>query len=102
MLMTGSGADAADGHLIDLHGRDADTNGDALSILAAHADAFIQLQVVPDHGDIFESLRPVADERGPTHGPGKLAVFDEVAFRGGEHEVTACNVHLSAAKCRAI
>src|SRR5579884_3421286 len=40
---------ATHGDAIDLDGRDADTDRHRLSILAAGADAFVELQIVADH-----------------------------------------------------
>ena len=39
---------------------------------------------------------PISDR--PAHRPGDVAVFDQIAFRGAEHEIAAGDVHLAAAE----
>ena len=59
-----SSSRSTDGHAVELYGGHADADGHALAIFAAGADAFVQLQIVADHGDVFEGFGAVADERG--------------------------------------
>src|SRR5580704_13834868 len=91
-----------DGHAIDPHGRDPDAHRYALAFLAAHPDAFVQLQIVADHADIFHCLRPVADQRGVAYWARELAIFDEITFRSREHEIAARDIHLAAAEVGAV
>ena len=53
---------SADGHFVELDGGHADADGDALAVFAAGADAFVQLEIVAHHGDVFEGLGAVADQ----------------------------------------
>ena len=48
---------APDRHAIDLHRRDADADRHALPFLPAHADAFVELQIVAHHAYVLERLR---------------------------------------------
>ena len=57
-------AGAADGHPVELDGGHTYAYGDGLAGLAAGADAFVEGEVVADHGDVFEGLGAVADEGG--------------------------------------
>src|SRR6185312_12153786 len=54
---------SANGHLIELQRGDSNTDRDGLAIFAAGAHAFIELQIVPHHGDFSKSVRAVADQR---------------------------------------
>ncbi len=60
---------AAHRHAVDPHRRNPDAHRHALTFLAAHADAFIQLQIVAHHADVLHRLRPVADQRRVAHRP---------------------------------
>ena len=92
----------ADRHAVDVHGRNADADRHALAFFAAHADAFIELQIVAHHAHVFQGFRAVADQRGSAHGAGQLAVFDQIAFARREDEIAAGDIHLAAAECRAV
>ncbi len=83
---------SAYGHAVELYGGHADAYGDALAVFAAGADAFVELQVVADHGDVLESFGAVADEGGVADGRGDFAVFDEVGFAGGEDEFSVDDI----------
>jgi hypothetical protein len=48
-------------HPIQLDGGHAYAYGDGLAVFAAGADAFIQLQIVPHHGDVLQRFWAVAD-----------------------------------------
>src|ERR1700733_6836664 len=89
-------------HLVDPHGRNPDSDGHALSFLAAYADPLIEFQIVPDHADMAHGFRTIADQRRIAHGPGDLAVLDQIALRCGEDEIAARNIHLSAAEIGAV
>ena len=58
-----------------------------MAFLAAGADAFIEPQVVANHGDILQRLGAVADQRSVLYRRGDLAIFDEVGLAGGEDEL---------------
>ena len=89
---------AADGHPIELDGGHADADGNALTVFAAGADAFVERQIVADHRYIFQSFRAVADQGRVANGGGDLAVFDEVGFAGGEDEFAAGDIDRSTAE----
>src|ERR1035438_2496547 len=46
-------------HAIDPDGRDAHAHRHALPLLAANADAFVQLQIVAHHADVLQRFRSV-------------------------------------------
>src|SRR5215472_13932737 len=73
-----------------------------LALLAADSDAFVKLEIMAHHADVFESLGSVADERGAADGPGELSVFDQVALRSGEDEIAAGDIHLASAESGAV
>ena len=60
------------------------------------------LQIVAHHADVLQRFGTVADQRRVAHGPRELAVFDEIAFGGGEDEVAAGDIDLAAAEGRAV
>ena len=74
------------------------SDGDALAVFAAGADAFVQCQIIADHGDVFQGFRAVADEGSIADGGGDFSVFDEVGFGGGEDEFSAGDVDLASAE----
>src|SRR3984885_8112400 len=91
-------AGAAHGECVDTQRRLADPHGNALTILAAGADAVVELQVVADHRDARQHVRAVADERGALERGGDPTVLDGVRLAGGEHELARGDVHLPAAE----
>ena len=93
-MFTGS----ADGHAVELDGGHADTDGDGLAVLAAGADAFVEGEVVADHGDEFEGFGAVADEGRALDRRGDAAILDEVGLGGGEDELAVGDVDLAAAE----
>jgi hypothetical protein len=46
---------------IDFNGRDANADGNGLSIFAAGADAFVEFQIVADHRNPRQHIGSVAD-----------------------------------------
>src|SRR5437762_9561681 len=90
------------GHPVDFDGRDAYPHRHALAFLAAHSDAFIEMQVVAHHADVLQRFRPVADETGVAHRARQLTTLDEITFRSRKDEVAAGNIHLPAAEIRAV
>ena len=91
-------AGAADGHLVELDGGHAYAYGDGLAGFAAGSYAFVEGEVVADHGDVLEGFGAVADEGGAFDGAGDLAVFDEVGLGGGEDELAVGDVDLASAE----
>src|ERR1700761_9322494 len=93
-----SGGRATHRHAVHTQGRLTDTDRHALAVLAAHADALVQRQVVADHRHAREYVRAAADQRGAFDRAGDLAVFDEVGLRRGEHELAIGDIDLTAAE----
>src|ERR1017187_2145206 len=89
-------------HAIDPDGRDAHAHRYALPLLAANADAFVQLQIVAHHADVLQRFRSDADQRGVAHGARHAPAFDEIAFRGREDEIAAGDIYLAAAEIGAV
>src|SRR4051812_25713658 len=89
---------AAHGKAVDAQRRLPDADRDALSFLAARADARIERQIVADHGHARERIRTVADQRRAFHRVRHLAVLDQVGLRGREDELAVGDVDLAAAE----
>src|SRR5262249_8115865 len=89
---------AADRDLVDLVGRAADTDGDALAVFAARPDAVGKLEVVAEHRHLPQHVGAVADEVHALERRGDFAVFDEVALGEREDEVAVRDVDLTAAE----
>src|SRR3546814_3851085 len=68
----------------------------ALALLAAGADAVVELHVVADHLHLGHHIGAVADEGGALHRRAHLAVLDEVGLGAGEHELARGDVDLAA------
>src|SRR5262252_5137087 len=81
------GGRAANGQRINAKGRLPNPHRDALPILAAGADAGIELHVVADHGNASHGVGTVADERRSFDRCTDLAVFDLVRLGAGEDEL---------------
>src|SRR5687768_3800781 len=90
-------AGAADGQASDLQRRLADADGHALARLTADADAWIEVEVVADHGHARQRRRPVADQGRALHRGRQLAVLDQVGLGALEDELAVGDVHLAAA-----
>ena len=54
---------SADGQAIHFDRRDADADRHRLSVFAAGADAFVELQIVAHHRDARQHVGAVADQR---------------------------------------
>src|ERR1043166_130048 len=102
VALRGRSAGAADGESFDAHGRQADADRDALSVLAAHADARIELQVGTDERYAREGVRTVADERRALDRALDPAVLDPVGLGGGEHELATGDVDLASAEIHGV
>src|SRR5215472_4682867 len=89
---------AADGETVDPERRLPDTDGNALTILAAGSDAVVQLEIVPDHRYACEHVRPVADEGRPLERCRDASVLDGVGLARGEDELAGSDIHLTAAE----
>src|SRR5687767_8339353 len=72
----------------DLDRRAPYADRDALAVLAAGPDPVRRRDVVTEHDDFSEDVGPVADQVHPLQRRGDLAVFDEIALRQREDEVT--------------
>src|ERR1700730_9049122 len=89
---------SADGQAVHLKGWNADSDGNGLSVFAAGADAFIELQIIAYHGHTSKNVWAVADQSGALDRGGDVAVLDKIGFRGGENEFAVGDVHLAAAE----
>src|SRR5579859_6542807 len=69
---------AAHGECIDAQRRLADAHGNALPVLAAGADAVVELKIVPHHRDARQHVRTVADQRGALERRADAAILDRV------------------------
>src|SRR5208282_2772284 len=87
---------------VDAQGGLADADGDALAVLAAGADAAVELKVVADHGDAVQVGRAVADEHGALDRRAALAVLDAVGLGAFEHVFARGNVDLAAAEMHGV
>src|SRR5690349_5835800 len=87
---------------VDAPGGPPDAHRDAPALLAARADARIELHVVADHHDPGERVGAVADDGGALHRVLDLAVLDPERLARGEHELAARDVDLAAAEVRGI
>src|SRR5437016_306234 len=86
---------SAHGQALDLEGRLADAAGNPLAVLAAGADARIELKVVADHRRLLHDLRPAADQGRALDCGTDLAVLDQVGLGGGEGELARRDVDLA-------
>src|SRR5262249_869735 len=82
---TGRGPDkflsrSTDGDAVHTQGRLADADGHGLAILAASANAGIELEVISDHADAVEVGRTIADQHGALERLRKLATIDLVGL----------------------
>src|SRR5712692_819787 len=92
----------ADGDAVHAQGGLADADRHALTVLAAGADAGIELEVIANHADAVEVGRAVADQHGTLEGLRALAILDLVGFRHLEHVFARGDVDLSAAEAHGI
>src|SRR5580704_14572130 len=88
----------ADGDAVDAQGRLADADGDALAVLAASADAVVELEIVADHRYAAQVGRPVADQHGAFDRRADFAVLEPIGFRALEHVFARGDVDLTAAE----
>src|SRR3954447_19647574 len=91
-------AGAAHGDAVHPQGRLADAHRHALAILAAGANAGVELEIVADHGDALEIGRPVADQHSALERRAKLAVLDLEGLGDVEHVLARGDVDLAAAE----
>src|SRR4051812_38106559 len=89
---------STNGEAIHLQSRNSDADGDALPILAAGANAFIEREVVADHGDTREHVGAVADEGGVLERRSDYAILDHVSLASGKDELAVGDIHLAAAE----
>src|SRR5215475_11088089 len=62
-----------------------DADRHALAVLAAGADARVELEVIADHGDAVEVGRSVPDQHGALHRCADPSILDPVGFGALEH-----------------
>src|ERR1700680_711629 len=83
-----------DGNPLHAQGGLADSDRNALAVLATGADAGIELEVIADHGDTVEVGRAVPDQHGALEGLRKLAVLDLVSLGHLEHVLARGDIDL--------
>src|SRR5262245_52060122 len=83
---------------VHAQGRLADADGHRLAILAASANAGIELEVVSDHADTVEVGRAVADQHGAFERPAKLAAIDLVGLGDLKYVLARGDIDLAAAE----
>ena len=88
----------ADRNFVDPDGRQSNPDRHGLPLLAACPDPFIQLQIMPYHGNPGENVRTAADQGRAFDRFGDLPVFDQVGFTGREDELPVGDVDLAAAE----
>src|SRR6516165_8203637 len=76
----GASAGAAHREAIDPERRLTDADRNALAVLAAGADAIVELQVVADHRDARQNVGTVPDERRALEWRADATVLDGVGF----------------------
>src|SRR5712671_4491522 len=89
---------AADRDALHAQRRLANADRHTLAVLAAGADAGVELEVVADHDDALEIGRPVADQHGALERRAELAVLDLVGLGDVEHVLARRDVDLAAAE----
>src|SRR4051794_29466739 len=89
---------ATDRDRVDLYGGASNADGNALPVFAAGPNTVTRCHVGPEHGDLAQDIRPVADQVHALERRGELSVFDQVALGQREHEISVRNIHLTAAK----
>src|SRR3954464_5929272 len=89
---------SADRESVDFQRGDSDADRNALSVFAAGANAFVELQIASYHADSSKHVRAVADQRGVLQRRCDLAVLDHVALGGGEDELAVRDIDLPAAE----
>src|SRR6266566_4359435 len=80
----------------------ADADRHALTVLAASADAVIELKIVADHRNAVQVGRPIADQHGAFDRRAKLAVLDPVSFGALKDVFARCDIDLAAAEIAGI
>src|SRR5512139_3506284 len=91
-----AGLGSAHGQAVDADRGQSHTDGDGLSVLAAGANALVELQVIANHADALQDVRPVSDQRGALHRATDLAVFNQIRLAGREDELPVGDVDLAA------
>src|SRR5262249_2126695 len=88
----------ADGDAVHTQGRLADADGHGLAILAASANAGIELEVISDHADAVEVGRTIADQHGALERLRKLATLDLVGLGNLKNVLARSDIDLAAAE----
>src|SRR5215468_1456700 len=97
-FLTAKSPRAADRDAVHAQRGLADADRHALAVLAAGADAGVELEVVADHADAIEVGRAIADQHGALERSTELAVLDAIGFGHVEHVLARGDVDLSAAE----
>src|SRR5262249_18616882 len=87
---------SADGHPVDPDGRQSHAERDGLTVLPTGADALVEPEAVTGARHSREGFGPVADQRRSLHRRRDPTILDQVGLAGGEDELPAGDVHLSA------
>src|SRR6185295_15985792 len=98
VAILGNSTGSPDRDPVHAQGRLADADRHALAVLAAGADAGVELQIVADHADAMQIARAVADQHRALDRRADLAVFQSVGLGALEHVFTGHNVDLPAAE----
>src|ERR1700729_3907502 len=88
----------ANGNTVDAKRRLADADGNTLAVLAAGADAVVELEIVADHRHPVQVGRAVADQHGALDRRADFAVLEPIGFRAFEHVLARGDVDLTAAE----
>src|SRR3984957_13751050 len=89
---------AAYRNTVDAQGGLADADRDALAVLAAGADAVVELEIVADHRYPMQVGRPVADQHGALDRRADFAVLEPIGFGALEHVFARRDIDLAAAE----
>src|SRR5271157_25478 len=98
MLKASSSAGSADGQPVNFQRGNSDADGNGLAVLAAGSDAFVELQIVADHGNLGQHVGAVAEGRRFWGGGGGGPVLDRVALGRGKDDFPVGDANLPAAK----
>src|SRR6266568_588486 len=93
-----SSAGTANRDAVDAQRWLADADRDALTVLAASADAVVESEIVADHRNAMQVGRPIADQHGALDRRAKLAVVDAVSLGALKDVFARCDIDLAAAE----
>src|ERR1700734_296286 len=84
------------GDAVDAQGGLADADGNPLAVLAAGADAVVELEIVADHRHPVQVGRAIADQHGALDRRADFAVLEPIGFGALEHVFARSDVDLAA------